>query len=197
MSRSAPPPALSASAPEVAAAGRVCVGVVTGVHGVRGLVRVKPFTADPAGVTAYGPVTDKTGRPVSLTLQSMLKGQWLARVDGVADRTAAEALKGTELFVPRSALPPPEDEEDFYHADLLGLTATATDGTPVGRVRAVLTIGDTDVLEIAPDAGGQTLLVPFTKRHVPSVDLAGGRLAIDPPDPVDAGPEDGAEPADG
>lgn len=201
MPRPAPPRALNASAPAPGPGadpgsgmtGRVCVGVISGVHGVRGLVRVKPFTADPADVTAYGPVTDKTGRPIRLALQSLLKGQWLVRIDGVADRTAAEALKGTELFVARDRLPPPEDEDDFYHADLLGLTAHLTTGTVAGRVRAVLTIGETDVLEILPQAGGSSLLVPFTKANVPTVDLAGGRLVIDPPEPVDAGPEDGPE----
>ncbi|HEY8350949.1 MAG TPA: ribosome maturation factor RimM, partial [Sphingomonadales bacterium] len=107
---------------------RVCVGLITGAHGVRGLVKVKPFTDDPAAVAAYGPLTDQSGRRrFALELLSFGKGQWLARVDGVSDRTAAEALRGTRLYVDRQALPEP-DEDEFYHADLIGLRAELTDG---------------------------------------------------------------------
>ncbi|MGP1394422.1 MAG: ribosome maturation factor RimM [Inquilinaceae bacterium] len=179
---------MSASRPD-----KVCVGMIAGVHGVRGLVKVKPFTADPEGVTAYGPVTDDRDRPIRLDLQSMLKGQWLARIDGIGDRTAAQALTGTRLYVDRSRLPEPEEEE-YYHADLLGLMAVTPDGKALGRVGAVHDFGAGDVLEIVPDAataeaGADTMLVPFTRAAVPSVDLAAGRVVVDVPDEVVAGPE--------
>lgn len=183
---------MSASGP-----GKVCVGVIAGVHGVRGLVKVKPFTTDPDGVAAYGPVTDDRGRLLRLDLQSMLKGHWLARIDGIGDRTAAQALAGTRLYVDRSRLPEP-DEEEYYHADLLGLTAVTPDGKALGRVGAVHDFGAGDVLEIVPDAGdatagGDTMLVPFTRVAVPSVDLTTGRVVVDMPDEVVAGPPTGGE----
>lgn len=172
---------------------RVCVGLITGVHGVRGLVKVKPFTDDPAAVAAYGPVTDQSGRRrFALELLSFGKGQWLARVDGVSDRTAAEALRGTRLYVDRQALPEP-DEDEFYHADLIGLRAELTDGSTLGRVRAVHDFGAGDVVEIDRPGGG-SVMVPFTRAVVPVVDIAGGRIVVDPPvglldEPEDPPPE--------
>jgi len=159
---------------------RVCVGLITGAHGVRGLVKVKPFTDDPAAVAAYGPLTDQSGRRrFALELLSFGKGQWLARVDGVSDRTAAEALRGTRLYVDRQALPEP-DEDEFYHADLIGLRAELTDGATLGRVRAVHDFGAGDVVEIDRPGGG-SVMVPFTRAVVPIVDIAGGRIVVDPP----------------
>lgn len=164
----------------MAAAGKVCVGVIGGVHGVRGIVKVKSFTADPADVAAYGPLTDASGKRVfALRLLSMHKGQWLARLDGVDDRTAAEALRGTELFADRDRMPQPEPDE-FYHADLIGLAAVGTDGQAIGTVRAVHDFGAGDILEIAR-ATGPALMVPFTRQAVPGIDLAGGRVVVDPP----------------
>ena len=164
----------------MASTDRVCVGVIGGVHGVRGIVKVKPFTADPADVVAYGPLTDRSGkRVIGLTLLSKHKGQWLARVEGVEDRNAAEALRGTELFAERDRLPTPEEDE-FYHADLIGLTAVGTDGAEVGTVRAVHDFGAGDFLEIVcPE--GPPLMLPFTRQAVPEIDIAGGRLVVDPP----------------
>jgi 16S rRNA processing protein RimM len=157
------------------------VGVVVGAHGVRGAVRVKPFTAEPGAVAAYGPVEDEGGtRRFELRLIGEGKGVVVAKLAGVDDRNAAEALKGLRLYVPRAALPPPEEEE-FYHADLLGLEAVTRDGDRLGTVRAVHEYGAGDSLEIALGDGG-TLFVPFTKAAVPAVDLAGGRLVVDPPE---------------
>ena len=168
---------------------RVCVGVIGGVHGVRGIVKVKPFTADPADVVAYGPLTDRSGkRVIGLTLLSKHKGQWLARVEGVEDRNAAEALRGTELYAERDRLPAPEEDE-FYHADLIGLAAVGTDGVEVGTVRAVHDFGAGDFLEIVcPE--GPPLMLPFTRQAVPEIDLAGGRLVVDPPPELLVRPED-------
>ena len=176
----------------MAATDRVCVGVIGGVHGVRGIVKVKPFTADPADLVAYGRLTDASGgRVIGLTLLSKHKGQWLARVDGVDDRNAAEALRGTELYAERGRLPAP-DEDEFYHADLIGLTAIGTDGQTAGTVRAVHDFGAGDILEIV-GAGGPPLMLPFTRKAVPEIDFAGGRLMIDPPVETEAKPEDDPE----
>lgn len=166
----------------------VCVGLIAGVHGVRGLVKVKPFTEDPDGVAAYGDPTDSTGRRrFRLELMSLHKGQWLARIDGVADRTAAEALKGTRLYVPRDRLPPPEDEDEFYHADLIGLRADTPDGHPFGTVLALYDFGAGDVVEVrlhdrVQSAAGRVVAVPFTRQAVPVIDLAGRRIVVVPPE---------------
>ena len=159
---------------------RVLMGVVTGAHGVRGLVRVKSFAASPDGIAAYGPLEDEAGtRRFALELAGAVKGVLLARIDGVADRNAAERLKGTRLYLPRTALPQP-GEEEYYHADLLGLAVVLRDGTPLGRVCAVHAYGAGEGLEVAR-SDGRTVIVPFTSAAVPEVDLAGGRLVVDPP----------------
>lgn len=157
----------------------VCVGVVTSPHGVRGLVKIRPFTADPADLTAYGTPTDGAGTPRPFELLNPLKGQLLARFDGVEDRDQAEALRGLRLYVPRAALPPPEEDE-FYHADLIGLTAILPDGTVLGMVRAVYDFGAGDVLEVI-GSGRPPVMVPFTKAVCPRVDLEGGQVLVDPP----------------
>lgn len=146
---------------------------------MRGLVRVKPFTEDPDAIAAYGPVEDETGtRRFDLTVTGRVKGMVLARLDGVTDRDAAEALKGVRLYVARAALPAP-DEESFYQADLVGLRVESVDGAEVGRVKAVQNYGAGDLLEIAPDRGASFFL-PFTRAAVPVVDLDGGRVVIAP-----------------
>ena len=159
---------------------RVCVGVVTGPHGVQGAVRIKSFTEAPEDVARYGPLADETGvRRFELRLVGAGKGVVIARLSGVADRNQAEALRGLRLYLPRSALPQPEAEE-YYHADLIGLEAVLGDGTPVGRVRAIHDFGAGDTLELArPDA--PPVMVPFTRAVVPQVELAAGRLVLDPP----------------
>jgi 16S rRNA processing protein RimM len=159
---------------------RVCVGVVAGAHGLRGLLRVRPFTATPEDVAAYGPVETEDGvRTLTLSVANRLgKGLILVRVEGVADRTAAERLKGARLYVARDRLPA-TDEDEFYYSDLIGLAAVAPDGAPLGRIRAVHEYGGGDSLEIAaPD--GSVATVPFTRAAVPEVDVAGGRVVVDP-----------------
>ena len=128
---------------------RICVGVIVGAHGVRGLVRVKSFTEEPADIAAYGPLGDaKCARQYALDVTGSAKGVLLARIDGVADRNAAEALKGTELYIDRDALPQP-DEDEFYHTDLIGLPALLADGSAYGTVRALHEFGAGDMIEIA------------------------------------------------
>ena len=159
---------------------RVCVGVITGPHGVRGAVRVKSFTAAPADVARYGPLEDEGGaRQFRLHLVGSAKGVLIAKVAGVADRDRAEALRGLRLYLPRAALPPTGDDE-YYHADLIGLDVVLGDGTAIGRVRAVHDFGAGDTLEIDRPAG-PPVMVPFTRAVVPLVDLGAGRLLIDPP----------------
>jgi len=159
---------------------RVLMGVITGAHGVRGLVRVKSFTAAPAALAAYGPLEDVSGeRRFALELAGAVKGVLLARVPGVDDRNTAERLKGTRLYLPRAALPDP-GEEEYYHADLLGLAVVLKDGSPFGTVKAVHDFGAGDSLEIErPD--GVVVLVPFTSASVPAVDIKAGRLVLEPP----------------
>ncbi|MBV9827010.1 MAG: ribosome maturation factor RimM [Alphaproteobacteria bacterium] len=172
---------------------RLCVGVVTGAHGVRGAVRIKSFTAEPEDVASYGPVEDERGqRHFALQLIGEAKGVVVARIPGVDDRDKAEAMRGTRLYLLRAALPP-TDEDEFYHADLIGLAVCLGDGTPVGTVRAVHDFGAGDTLEIERPIG-QPVMVPFTRAVVPVVDIAGGRLVIDPPPGLLAAvPEDQAE----
>ncbi len=159
---------------------RVCLGVVAGVHGVRGLVRIKSFTEAPEDLVAYGPLTDEAGtRRFEVRLKGRAKGGLLAEIAGLDDRTAAEALKGTRLYVDRAALPAPEEEE-YYHADLIGLRVEDRAGRDLGRVAAVHNFGAGDLLGIEGPEGAERLL-PFTKAVVPEVDLAAGRLVVEPP----------------
>ena len=159
---------------------RVCVGVITGAHGVRGAVRLKSFTAAPEDVARYGPLEDERGeRRFALRITGDAKGVLIAAISGIEDRDRAEALRGSRLYLPRSALPPPEEEE-YYHTDLIGLDAMLVDGTSLGTVRAVHDFGAGDTLEIAR-AKGTPVMVPFTRAVVPVVDLDLGRLIIDPP----------------
>ncbi len=158
----------------------VCLGAFAGAHGLGGLVRVRPFTGEPKAVGDYGPVRNEAGTTTydMKVVRVGPKDQVIVRVDGVDDREAAEALKGVRFCVDRSRLPAPEDDE-FYHADLIGLAAVDTAGQPVGRVRAVLDYGAGDMLDIV---GGEVeVVVPFTRAAVPEIDLANGRVVVDPP----------------
>ena len=169
-----------ASPAGVMASKRVCVGIVTGPHGVRGAVRLKSFTARPADIAQYGPLEDEAGeRQFRLRLVGHARGVLIAKIAGIDDRDQAETLRGLRLYLSRAALPPP-GEEEYYHADLIGLVAALADGAPLGRVRAVHDFGAGDTLEIErPD--GPPVMVPFTRSVVPVIDLASGRLVIDPP----------------
>ena len=176
-----------------AAGSRICVGVITGAQGVRGAVRIKSFTALPEDVASYGPVADETGqRAFALRAVGRAKGVVIATISGIADRDAAERLKGMRLYVARDKLPAP-GEEEYYHADLIGLQAVLRDGTRLGAVRAVHEYGAGVSIEVARESGG-TVIVPFTRAAVPEVDLAAGKLVIDPPDGLLDGKAVEAEP---
>lgn len=158
---------------------RVCLGVVTGAHGVKGWVRIKPFTETPEGLTAYGPLSDKAGeRWFDIVEARPARDMILARIAGVDGREAAEALRRTQLYVDRDALPEPEDEA-WYHADLIGLEAVDVSGAALGRVTAVFNFGAGDLLEIRA-GDGSSELVPFTRENVPQVDIGNGRLVVVP-----------------
>jgi 16S rRNA processing protein RimM len=158
----------------------LCLGVIGGARGLKGEVRVSSYTADPADIAVYGPLYDDAGaEPLSIRITGRSRNQVVARVDGVDDRTAAEALNGRRLCVRRDALPEP-DEDEFYHADLVGLRAERADGKTLGTVRGVHDFGAGNMLEIANPLG-EVVVVPFTRAIVPEVDPAGGRVVIDPP----------------
>lgn len=158
---------------------RVCVARIGAAHGVRGEVRLWSFTADPTAVKRYGPLTAGDGRVFEITALRPAKDCFVARLKGIDDRDAAETLTNLELYVPRDKLAPP-GEDEFYHADLIGLAAVDTAGAELGTVIAVQNFGAGDLLEIAPRRGA-TRLVPFTKAVVPQVDIPGRRLVVDPP----------------
>jgi 16S rRNA processing protein RimM len=159
------------------------MGAVGAPHGVRGAVRIKTFTDMPEAVAKYGALEDESGeRRFTLRVTGTAKGDGMviAQLSGVADRDAAEALRGLRLYVPRAALPAPAEDE-FYHADLIGLSAELEDGAALGTIIAVHDFGAGDVIEIARDVG-QPVLVPFTRAAVPVVDIAGGRVVVDLPE---------------
>jgi 16S rRNA processing protein RimM len=168
-------------APRPPARERVRVGKVGAAHGLRGEVRLQSFTADPMAIAHYGALESEDGT-LSLEIESVrpAKDVLVARFKGVADRSAAEQLRNLELFVPRTRLPAPEADE-FYHADLIGLAAVDADGVEIGTVVAVHNFGAGDILEVRPQAGRSTVMLPFTDATVPVVDIAGGRIVIDPP----------------
>lgn len=167
---------------------RILLGVIGRPHGVRGLVRVTSHTADPADLTAYGPLTDAQGRRFVLHWHGEGLAEIFEVVGGseikVTDRTAAERLTNTRLYIARAQLPQPEEDE-FYLADLVGLEAHDAGGARVGRVTAVHDYGAGASLEIEREAAAP-LLVPFTQACVPDVDLPAGRLMITPPVEIDA-----------
>ncbi|MDH3660399.1 MAG: ribosome maturation factor RimM [Alphaproteobacteria bacterium] len=157
----------------------VCVAAIAAAHGVRGAFRLKSFTERPEDVAAYGPVFDRTGRRLfTLDVVGPAKGGVVVKVDGIDDRDAAEALRGTELFVPRTALPDPDDDE-FYYSDLEGLEAYHTDCSRFGVVKRVVNHGAGDLIEIVDDRG-QLHIIPFDKTSVPVIDLKGRRLEVTP-----------------
>ncbi|NLH83178.1 MAG: ribosome maturation factor RimM [Phyllobacteriaceae bacterium] len=159
----------------------ILVGRIGAAHGIKGEVRLKSFTDPVDAIADYGPLRLPDGH--TLTLERLRpQGEMLVvKFREIADRNAAERLTNRDLFVPRSALPEPEDEETFYHADLIGLDVVDAAGTGFGAVVAVQDYGAGDLLEIRA-VGGKSFLLPFTRAFVPVVDLAGRRVVIAPPE---------------
>ncbi|WP_119301659.1 ribosome maturation factor RimM [Dongia deserti] len=162
----------------------VLMGAVLGAHGIKGEVKVKSFAAKPAAIAEYGPLTDpKRKRTFELSIvgtADAAKGILIARMAGITDRNAAEALKGVELFVDRGRLPAPEDPEEYYLADLIGLSAFDGKGEKLGEIVSVDNYGAGDLLLVVPESG-EGFVVPFTKAFVPVVDIKGGRVVLDLP----------------
>ncbi len=156
----------------------VQLAVIGAAQGIKGAVRVMTSPRDPMALADYGPLYDATGRRFDILDLRPHKAMLVARFKGVSDRSAAEALNGTALFVDRSALPDDLEEEEFYHADLVGLDAIDREGATVGVVKAVLNFGGGDILDITRSGGG-SVLVPFTKAAVPSVDLGRRVVMVD------------------
>jgi 16S rRNA processing protein RimM len=155
----------------------ILVARVAGAFGVRGEVRLTTYTADPMGVADYRQLRREDGAPALTVLAARLaKGGVIARAKELDSKEAADALRGLRLYVARSALPPPEDEDEVYVADLIGLDVVTPDGERLGRVKAVDNFGADDLLEIDPGEGVPTWYLPFTKAAVPEVDLPGRRL---------------------
>jgi 16S rRNA processing protein RimM len=158
----------------------VCLGQIGAAHGVRGEVRLRSFTADPGAITSYGPLETEDGRVIVIESLRPAKDHFVATLAGVADRNAAERLVNTKLFVPRDRLPEPAEPDEFYHADLIGLAVVDRAGQKRGTVIAVHNFGAGDLIEVRPEAGGKTELVPFDAANVPAVDVAAGRIVVDP-----------------
>src|SRR6185369_1399959 len=155
---------------------RVLLGVVAAPHGVRGLVRIRSFTEDPMAIASYGELSDEAGKTrYRVEALSTVKGAVLARIEGVADRTAAEALRGLRLYVERERLPA-TGEREWYEADLVGLAVVGKDGRDWGKVIAFHDFGAGSVMEVSGGA-----MLPFTDAVVPEIDVPGGKIVVDPP----------------
>ncbi len=161
---------------------RICVAQIGAAHGVRGEVKLRSFTADPLAVKDYGALESEDGS-ARFEIESVraAKDHLVARLAGVRDRDAAERLRNIKLFVPRARLPAAAADE-FYYADLIGLAAVTADGREFGTVAAVHNFGAGDLLEIRLAAGGATVMLPFTDAAVPRVDIAAGRIVVEPPE---------------
>jgi 16S rRNA processing protein RimM len=165
----------------MAGGGRVCLGQFGAAHGVQGEVRLHSFTADPAAITSYGPLEGEDGRVFEIEAMRPAKDHFVAKIAGVADRNAAELLKNLKLYVPRARLPEPDEPDEFYHADLIGLAVVDRAGEKLGTVVAVHNFGAGDLIEMNPASGGKTQLLPFDDVHVPTVDIAAGKIVVVPP----------------
>ena len=151
---------------------RVLLGVIIGAHGIRGEVKIKSFTQDPLGIANMSGLCLANGKTIKLIKPRLHKSALCSLIEGVEDRNQAELLKGTELFLIRDALPQTDDEDDFYHVDLVGLNAITTTGEALGPVLGVHNFGAGDLLEIGPH------LIPFTRAHVPTINLEAGMLTV-------------------
>ena len=165
-------------------AARICVAKVGAAHGVRGEVRLWPFTEDPMSVIDYGPLSTKDGaRQFEVVRARIAKDHLVAVIKGIATREDAARINGLELYIDRDKLPE-TDEGEYYHADLIGLRALDPAGAEIGKVLAIHNFGAGDIIEIAPSQG-TTWLLPFSNEVVPTVDLASGHVVIVKPQELD------------
>ena len=159
---------------------RVCLGQIGAAHGTNGEVRLRSFTREPQAIAAYGPLETEDGRVLLIESLRPAKDCFVARLSGISDRNAAEQLTNERLYVPRERLPPPGDADEFYHADLVGLSVVDPAGEVFGTVVAIHNFGAGDLIEVKPDGVSKTELVPFDAMHVPAVDIAAGKIVVVP-----------------
>ena len=160
----------------------ICVGALAGAFGVRGEVRLKSFTSNPDDIANYAPLLTENGdKSFEIVITGRLKNGLAARLSGVVKKEQADDLKGTKLFVPRDRLPSLQEDE-FYYSDLIGMIVYDTGGNEIGKVQAVLNHGAGDLLEIHGANLKMSLMIPFTKEVVPTVDIVSRRIVTDPPD---------------
>jgi 16S rRNA processing protein RimM len=157
------------------------LGQIGAAHGVRGEVRLRSFTADPAAIVSYGPLETEDGRIFEIESLRPAKDHFVATLAGIADRNAAERLANTKLYVPRDRLPEPDEPDEYYHADLVGLAVVDRAGKPLGTVVAVHNFGAGDLIEVRQAEAEPTQLLPFDALTVPDVDLTAGRLVVELP----------------
>jgi 16S rRNA processing protein RimM len=160
---------------------RICLGQIGAPHGVRGEVRLRSFTADPEAIAAYGPLETDDGRIFEIESLRPASGHFVATFAGISSRSAAEKLVNIKLYVPRGRLPEPAADDEFYHADLVGLAVVDRAGLEIGSVVAVHNFGAGDLIELRLNASNKTELVPFDEATVPEIDLAAGRLVVELP----------------
>ena len=159
---------------------RICVAQIGAPHGVRGEVKLWPYTADPQSVRAYGPLETEDGAArFEIETLRAAKDHLVVRLKGVNDRNAAERLTNTKLFVARDRLPATDADDEFYHADLVGLAVVDTDGHALGSIGAIHNFGAGDLVEVKPTQGASTVLLPFTEATVPVVDIAARKIVVD------------------
>lgn len=178
---------------------RLLLGVIAGPRGIKGEVKVKTFTGSPEDIAAYGSLENKTGTSrYDIKLVGFSKGIPVIRVGGISDRNQAEALKGTELYISREKLPETVGDDEFYHADLIGLDAVFEDGTIFGKILRLHDFGAGDMLEIVPDGKGEkaAIFVPFTTEMVPTIDLDAGQVVLSLSDDFFSVPERDTEEKD-
>lgn len=160
---------------------RILVGSLAGAFGVHGEVRLKSYCATAEDIAAYAPLSTEAGREIDqIVITGTARGALIARISGIRTKEDADALRGTDLYAPRDRLPQLPDDE-FYHADLIGLQVFDTGGTALGRIKSVQNHGAGDLLELILPGASATVLLPFTRAAVPTVDLAAGRIIADPP----------------
>ena len=164
----------------MAAGARVCVGQIGAPHGVRGEVRLRSFTAEPEAIVTYGPLETEDGRILEIESMRPAKNHFVAALAGICDRDAAEGLANVKLYVPRERLPELVETDEFYHADLIGLAVVNKAGELLGVVLAIHNFGAGDLIEVRLDASGKTEMIAFNETNVPIVDIAAGKIVIDP-----------------
>lgn len=158
---------------------RIRVARIGAAHGVRGEMKLWSFTEDPATVSNYGPLETEDGRrQFEIETMRAAKDHFVVRIAGVGDRDAAAKLCNLDLFVPRDRLPPIEDADTYYHADMIGLAAVSENGAALGTVTALHNFGAGDIIEIATAQGGESLLLPFTEAVVPTIDMAARKIVV-------------------